>query len=38
MSAAGIASLYASILTTLLTQPFWVVKTRVLLNTENHVS
>lgn len=38
MSAAGIASLYASILTTLLTQPFWVVKTRVLLNTEHHVS
>jgi hypothetical protein len=33
MPATAIASLEASIITTIVTQPFWVVKTRVLLNT-----
>jgi hypothetical protein len=38
MSATGIASLEASLLTTFITQPFWVIKTRILLNTDNNIS
>jgi hypothetical protein len=32
MDAVTIASMQASILTTLVTQPIWVIKTRMLLN------
>lgn len=38
MSAVTKASIEASILTTLITQPIWVIKTRMLLNINKNIS
>lgn len=38
MRAVTYASLEAGIIATLVTQPFWVIKTRMLLNTAPNVS
>lgn len=35
MDAVTLASIEASFMATLMTQPIWVIKTRMLLNTEN---
>jgi solute carrier family 25 folate transporter 32 len=37
MNAVTIASTQASILTTLVTQPIWVIKTRMLLNCNKNI-
>jgi hypothetical protein len=38
MKAVTYASLEAGIIATISTQPFWVIKTRMLLNTDPHIS
>jgi hypothetical protein len=38
MKAVTYASLEAGIIATVVTQPFWVIKTRMLLNTDPNIS
>lgn len=37
MKAVSFASIEASVIATLITQPIWVVKTRMLLNTQSNI-
>jgi len=38
MNSVSLASLEAGIIATIVTQPFWVIKTRMLLNIDPNVS
>ncbi len=38
MNSVSLASLEAGIVVTIITQPFWVIKTRMLLNTDSKVN
>jgi hypothetical protein len=38
MNAVSIASIEAGVIATIITQPFWVIKTRMLLNVEPNIS
>lgn len=38
LDSVALASLEAGVLATVITQPFWVIKTRMLLNTDSKVN